>query len=119
MLRYDFIKAFTLAEVLITLGIIGVVAAITIPTLVSSNKDRVAVSKLRETYSIFAQAFRTIEAEGETANWLKGDYEQDNLAVMESLRKYIKIAHECGFEDSEHRCFSEEQEDVSGMLTDI
>ena len=31
---------FTLAEVLITLGIIGVVAAITIPTLVSNYKQR-------------------------------------------------------------------------------
>ena len=29
-------KAFTLAEVLITLGIIGVVAALTIPTLVNN-----------------------------------------------------------------------------------
>lgn len=31
---------FTLAEVLITLGIIGVVAALTIPTLIQNYKDR-------------------------------------------------------------------------------
>ncbi len=34
------IKAFTLAEVLLTLGIIGVIAAVTIPTLTNSNKDK-------------------------------------------------------------------------------
>lgn len=33
-------KGFTLAEVLITLGIIGVVAAMTIPTLVSKSQQR-------------------------------------------------------------------------------
>ena len=33
-------KAFTLAEVLITLGIIGVVAAMTIPTLITNNQQR-------------------------------------------------------------------------------
>lgn len=33
-------KAFTLAEVLITLGIIGVVAAITIPTLVANTNNQ-------------------------------------------------------------------------------
>lgn len=33
-------KAFTLAEVLITLGIIGVVAALTIPTLVNNYRKK-------------------------------------------------------------------------------
>ena len=32
--------AFTLAEVLITLGIIGVVAAMTLPTLIRRRKDK-------------------------------------------------------------------------------
>ena len=35
--------AFTLAEVLITLGIIGVVAAMTIPTLITSYKEKQTV----------------------------------------------------------------------------
>ena len=33
-------KGFTLAEVLITLGIIGVVASMTIPTLITNNQQR-------------------------------------------------------------------------------
>lgn len=35
-------KGFTLAEVLITLGIIGVVAAMTLPTLVNNNRNKQA-----------------------------------------------------------------------------
>ena len=37
--------AFTLAEVLITLGIIGVVAAVTLPTIISNVNERVNSSR--------------------------------------------------------------------------
>lgn len=41
-------KAFTLAEVLITLGIVGVVAAITIPTLIAGYQKKEAVNALKK-----------------------------------------------------------------------
>ena len=41
--------AFTLAEVLITLGIIGIVAAMTIPTLIVNYQKKQTVSKLKQT----------------------------------------------------------------------
>ena len=44
-------NAFTLAEVLITLGIIGVVAAMTMPSLIASHKEKETVSKLKKVYS--------------------------------------------------------------------
>ncbi len=62
--------AFTLAEVLITLGIIGIVAAMTIPTLVQSYKKKVVETKLVKVVSMMNQAikFSTIE-NGETSTW--------------------------------------------------
>ena len=42
--------AFTLAEVLITLGIIGVVAAMTLPALVESYQKQVLLTQLKKTY---------------------------------------------------------------------
>ena len=51
-------KAFTLAEVLITLGIIGVVAAMTIPTVVKNYRRAVSISKLKKTYSTLQQAIQ-------------------------------------------------------------
>lgn len=44
-------KGFTLAEVLITLGIIGVVAAMTLPTLVQKYQDKADHSHLQKVYS--------------------------------------------------------------------
>ena len=44
--------AFTLAEVLITLGIIGVVAALTLPTLISNYKKQTYVTGLQKAYSV-------------------------------------------------------------------
>ena len=41
-------SGFTLAEVLITLGIIGVVAALTIPNLIAGYEKQVTISKLQK-----------------------------------------------------------------------
>jgi prepilin-type N-terminal cleavage/methylation domain-containing protein len=67
-------KAFTLAEVLITLAIIGIVATLTIPNLIHKYQEKQIVEKLSVTYSKLLEAFRwmveengTIESYGNTA----------------------------------------------------
>ena len=55
-------KAFTLAEVLITLGVIGVVAAMTIPGLISKYQKRVIETTLKEDFSIFSQVNKMMVA---------------------------------------------------------
>ncbi len=52
--------AFTLAEVLITLGIIGVVAALTLPNLIQEYQKKVAVSAAKKAYSIISQAYSLV-----------------------------------------------------------
>lgn len=54
---------FTLAEVLITLGIIGVVAALTLPTLIQNYRKHVVITSLKKSYSVFSQALRMAEVE--------------------------------------------------------
>ena len=49
---------FTLSEVLITLGIIGIVAAITIPGLIAKYQKEAAVNKLKRSISILNQAYK-------------------------------------------------------------
>lgn len=56
-------KAFTLAEVLITLGIIGVVAALTIPALINNQQKQATVSQVKEIYSILSQATNQINSD--------------------------------------------------------
>ena len=55
--------AFTLAEVLITLGIIGVVAAMTLPVLIQKHQKKVTVTKLKKAYTTIANAFNMAAAE--------------------------------------------------------
>lgn len=51
-------NGFTLAEVLITLGIIGVVAAMTMPTLIASHKKTVTETQLKKAYSVLANGIK-------------------------------------------------------------
>ena len=54
-------SAFTLAEVLITLGIIGVVAAITIPALMANYQKMVQRQQFKKAYNTVYNAFRLAE----------------------------------------------------------
>lgn len=58
MLRTKGNLGFTLAEVLITLGIIGVVAALTIPTLIENYQKHETVTKLQRAISVINQAYK-------------------------------------------------------------
>ena len=59
--------AFTLAEVLITLGIIGVVAAMTLPTLIQKHQKKVTVTKLKKAYTTLAQVIQKSYADNGSA----------------------------------------------------
>ena len=62
--------AFTLAEVLITLGIIGVVAAMTLPTLILSQQEKEKVVRLKKAYSVLNSAIqRAITEDGPISSW--------------------------------------------------
>ena len=68
-------RAFTLAEVLIILGIIGIVAAMTMPNLVTNFQKKRAVTQLKATYSILSQAFERAKSDyGDMTNWDTGSY---------------------------------------------
>lgn len=63
-------KAFTLAEVLITLGVIGIVAAMTLPALVQKNNEKETVAKLKKFNSTMNQAFMLAKNKnGGIENW--------------------------------------------------
>lgn len=87
---------FTLAEVLITLGIIGVVAAMTIPTLITNAQKHAAVSGLMEADSIINQAIRKSIYDTDES----GAGELDtSLPIQEFAERYftpyLKVARIC------------------------
>ena len=50
-------RGFTLAEVLITLGIIGIVATLTLPALITKQKAKILENQFKKSYSSIQQAF--------------------------------------------------------------
>ncbi len=65
-------KAFTMAEVLITLGIIGIVAAMTFPGVMSKYRKKEVETKLAKIYSVMNQAINLVIAEnGDYHGWVK------------------------------------------------
>ena len=89
--------AFTLAEVLITLGIIGIVAAMTIPTLISKNQKRVIEAKLKEDYSIVQQVIKSNEGDDVDMSMLleDGNTNSQKQWFETYFAPYMKYSHVC------------------------
>lgn len=82
-------KSFTLAEVLITLGIIGVVAALTIPTLISNHEKKVTITGLKKVYSELTNMIKLSENEnGEMSMWDFPQGEANSAETVKFLNKY-------------------------------
>ena len=79
-------KAFTLAEVLITLSIIGVVAAMTMPTLIGKYNKMVWTNQLKKSYSTVSQGFQKMLADESAPDILSTSF----VSERESLGKYLK-----------------------------
>ena len=83
--------AFTLGEVLITLGIIGVVAAMTMPSLITNYQKKQTVTQLKKVYSELSQAAEMAKLEyGDMSLW---DYSLSGSDFFNKyLASYIKIS---------------------------
>lgn len=91
---------FTLAEVLITLGIIGIVAALTIPTLINNSTKQQTAEKLKKIYSTIAQAKNSYIADnGSISNWITDDMKiagtGAQLFAETYLTPYLQISKNC------------------------
>ena len=85
--------AFTLAEVLITLSIIGIVAALTIPTLISSIQNKQLEVGLKNAYATLAEALKMYEHEN---GYPATPANLGTVALKPILMKYIKNIKDCG-----------------------
>lgn len=58
-------KSFTLAEVLITLGVIGIIAAMTLPALVAKYQQIVLINMWKKHYALLQNAFSMVLADND------------------------------------------------------
>lgn len=83
-------KGFTLAEILITLGIIGVVAAMTIPTLMTKYAKQRTETQLVKFYSMMNQTLRMSVADnGDPDGWIVANKNYTYEETVEFLKTYI------------------------------
>lgn len=90
-------KGFTLAEVLITLGIIGVVAALTMPALIQKNQDKELLSGIKKTYSDISNAVLRAQTDYGVVgdNSILFDPYNTSIETAEKFIKYFNGAKLC------------------------
>lgn len=84
-------KAFTLAEVLITLGVIGVVAGMTMPALIQNHQKQLTVTKLKHFSSVMQQASKMREKDTIDGNFQPLENEDVQGLNGEDMEKYINV----------------------------
>lgn len=91
------VAGFTLAEVLITLGIIGIISAMTIPTLIQNNRNRELAAGLQTAYSEIQQGLNLMSADkGNTVT--PSDYNNRTIqgTFYKDYKNYFKKIYDCG-----------------------
>ena len=88
--------AFTLAEILITLGIIGVVAALTLPTLIQNNQKKQFQVGLQKGYSELLQALDAYKNDTGMTLTLKDCYGETTGIFKNLIKPYLKVLVDCG-----------------------
>ncbi len=111
-------NGFTLAEVLVTLGIIGVVSAMTIPTLMQNHQRKVYVTQLHKVYNELSQAIESYTA-SKNAISLKEARVTDATGIANFVSSQFKTVQVC--DDKATPCFGSSYSTISGtaMNTDV
>ena len=100
--------AFTLAETLIVMGIIGVVAALTLPNLNSSTGDKEKVAKVKKIYQNLNDAVGRAEAVyGPMGEWFANDSNAKDKSkrIGERLTEFMKVSKNCAMQTNKG-CFA-------------
>ena len=82
-------KAFTLAELLITLGTIGVIASLTLPQLIANHQKKVFITQLQKTYSVLANTILRAQADyGDISMWKLDEYYNHSYISGSEMRLF-------------------------------
>ena len=95
-------NAFTLAEVLITLSILGVVAAMTIPNIIHSYKKTYTETRLKQAYSILENTLELAKINNGNTGNINQIFDEANSAEVPAdyfgehfLKPYVSFNEEC------------------------
>ncbi|MBR2526099.1 type II secretion system protein [bacterium] len=101
--------AFTLAETLIVIGVIGIVSALTLPNLNSSTGDKERVAKVKKIYQNLNDAFSRAQAVyGSHSEWFVNDGNDASKIAKrtgERITEFMKTSKTCGISTNQG-CFT-------------
>ena len=102
---------FTLAEVLVTLGIIGVVSAMTVPSLMQNHQRKTYVTQLHKVYNEIQQALMQYQTDKNAVNLTEAGL-TSIAAVKSFLQTYFRVIETCDGVTSP--CFSTTYKNMNG-----
>lgn len=110
--------SFTLAEVLITLTIIGVVAALTIPSIMIEKEKQEIVSRLKKTYATLENARRltAIDEGGDISELFSADDSTGGNVAMQAFAKHLNVSKNCG---SSTGCWYDDLKNLNNNLWNV
>ena len=108
--------AFTLAEVLVTLGIIGVVSAMIVPTLMQNYQRQSYVTQLHKVYNELSQALLRYQTDKNAINFKEAGL-SGSEAYTEFQKNYFKVVQDCG--TTQTPCFASSYKKMSGSSTNF
>ena len=108
--------AFTLAEVLVTLGIIGVASAMTVPTLMQNYQRQSYVTQLHKVYNELSQALLRYQTDKNAINFKEAGL-SGSEAYTEFQKNYFKVVQDCG--TTQTPCFASSYKKMSGSSTNF
>lgn len=93
-------RAFTLAEVLITLGIIGVVAALTLPSVIKNYQHKALETAFKKSYTNLYNALNKAMIDSDFSEIQKNDGVDSNPPIKNLvLKQYKKVKNKISIED--------------------
>lgn len=97
-----------MAEVLITLGIIGVISILTLPTLISDYRNKVYIAQLQKVYNQLSNQLIAYRADSQTDSLTEAGLDTEE-GRRDFFNNYFKVVKTC---DGTSGCFADEYNDV-------
>lgn len=105
--------AFTLAEVLITLGIIGVVAAMTMPSLIQNYRDKELIVRTKKAYAVIQNAVLLAKSQNDVTDG-------DNTFLFDTSKTSAQVAQEFSkYFNAPKLCLNSSSKDCKDLYYDI
>lgn len=120
------LQAFTLSEALISIVVIGIIASLTLPAIITNFQQKSRLLSLNKAYNVLEQNLTSLQTE----RYYKGSLTKSILSLANPksntvetsagtfLKQYYKIANDCGKATSEG-CFASKYSTLSGSSADF